>query len=186
MNQDVAVALLQRLQNAYPFSDLGYESGREYRAALMEMDEALGRQAVQSAIEGNLLFPSVAQLHEHYRIAREHRNRIVRDEERKAADAAADDWPKVPLREIPEVVALLERWQPKLGLDEAGSGACDDCAKEGMRYQFGQLAVCGDCAAARARVRDKLVAERKRAEAFLYGEEADGDDADAADAARTA
>ena len=95
------------------------------------MDEALGRQAVASAIEGQILFPSDRGTAEHYRIAREQRNRIVRDEERKAADAAADDWPKVPLREIPEVVALLERWQPKLGLDEAGAGACDDCDKEG-------------------------------------------------------
>ena len=162
------------------------ESGRLYVDELEKMDGELGALAVTSVIEGQTLFPSIGELLEHYRIAREQRNRIQRDEERKAADAAADDWPKVPLREIPEVVALLERWQPKLGLDEAGAGACDDCGKEAMRYQFGQLAVCGDCAAARARVRDKLVAERKRAEAFLYGEEADGDDADAADVARTA
>jgi hypothetical protein len=158
MNRVTAEDLLYRLQNAYPFSDLATETGRVYLDALEKMDEGQGERAVRSAIEGQMLFPSIAQLLEHYRIVRELDKRLERDEERRAEAAAYDNLPRVPLREIPE---LLERWEPKLGLELAGEGACEDCEKEGKRYRFERLALCGECAAARSRVRTQV---------FLFGD----------------
>jgi hypothetical protein len=108
-----------------------------------------------------MLFPSIAQLLEHYRIVREFDKRLERDEERRAEAAAYDNLPRPPLREIPAAVELLERWEPKLGLEQAGEGTCEDCEKKGKRYRFERLALCGECAAARSRVRTQV---------FLFGE----------------
>jgi hypothetical protein len=154
--------MFERMQNHYPFSDLALESGKAYVDTLVEMDEELGRRAVTSVIESSFLFPSIAELLEHYRIVREQRSRVERDEQRKAEQASYDKLPRPPLREIPAAVELMERWEPRLALEQVSDGECADCDKDGKRYRYQRLALCADCAASRGRV---------RAAVFLFGEE---------------
>jgi hypothetical protein len=162
VNRVTAQAMFKRLQNAYPFSDLVVDSGRLYVDELEKMDEELGRQAVTSVIEGSLLFPSIAELLEHYRIVREQRRRAERDVQRKAQAVAYDNLPRPALRDIPSAVELMERWEPRLALEQVSDGECADCDKDGKRYRYNRLALCSDCAFARGRV---------KAAVFLFGEE---------------
>ena len=152
--------MFERLQNAYPFSDLAVDSGKVYVDKLEEMDEELGRRAVTSTIEGSLLFPSIAELCEQYRIVREQDSRLRRDAERQAANAEYDNLPRPPLHEIPTVRDLVERWKPRLLLENAAPGECEDrCGKTGPRYRFEKLALCDNCASMRLRVKMQGEAE---------------------------
>lgn len=99
-------------------------------------------------------WPSLAELHEHYEIVREQAARKAREEERRAADAAADTLPRLALREIPAVRDYLARQEVVVGIPEEGKGDCSDCGQQHPAlYRIGKFRVCTECARKRLRAR---------------------------------
>jgi hypothetical protein len=152
-----AKTLTAQLIAAYPSANVHGQTASLWISELRSLDYDLAQTAVRSLLEGCKFFPSFAELHEHIGYERERRNRAQREAERKAADQAADELPRIPLRDIPQVQTLLTKFRR---LDQVGeptlpAGRCGECHKNANGlYELGKFQLCHDCRSKR------LAAER--------------------------
>jgi hypothetical protein len=150
-----AVELLNLLRTATRGGGVDHDRLTLWLEELRRLDYETGEQAVRSLVVSSVYFPSLAELHEQCRIAREQAARTRRDEERRATERATDALPRPPLREIPAARELLRRFHQPLGLEQVKPGACDECGRPGPRYELGRFSVCTECAGRRLDAREK-------------------------------
>jgi Loader and inhibitor of phage G40P len=146
VKRDEAMALLRMLRAAYPTTKVEADTSELWLSELRRLDATIGEQAVRSVIASSRFWPSLAELHEQVEAARRQAAQARRDEERQQADGMAEELPRPPLEEIPEVQALLDRWSESFGLPSADPGACDECGEEAKtRFVLGRFTLCRDC-----------------------------------------
>jgi hypothetical protein len=148
MTRDQAGELLALLQAAHPRTKIEDATVDLWLGELRKLDHKIGEIAVRSLVDSVKGWPSVAHLKEAAAIAREQARRVQRDEERRKAERVLDELPRIPLREIPGAVEILE-WiaESPLPLEHADDGVCDDgCGRSGVRYRLGRFRLCAACA----------------------------------------
>ena len=156
MTRGQAGDLLALLRAAYPRVAVSADTDELWLSNLSALDAELGRRAVRSLIVGVKFWPSIAELHEHVAIVREHAAREKRERERREADEALERIGRPSLREIPAVVEYLARTSSALDLPEEGRGECSDCGRRSTLYRVGKFRVCLDDVRKRQRAREKL------------------------------
>jgi hypothetical protein len=151
MKPDQAEKLLQLLRAAYPRTTLPDEASDLWLTRLRALDTKVGAKAVESLIDGVKFWPSLAELYEHYEIAREQAARVRRAEERRQQLEEFDAMELPPLAEIlrrfPEVQKLVAGDDGVVGLPAEGRGECDECGTvRPMLYRLNKFRLCPRCA----------------------------------------
>ena len=157
-------------QNSYPFANMPAESGRLYKRGSEKMDSELGALAVASAMKGKLC--SVDEnCRRHSRMTRQaaqpgSSETKKRERPQQQTSQTSRSWHAA--RDPRSRRAA--RWQPKLGLDEAGAGTSTTAARRRCALPVRRARGLRRLRPRRPCPRPRqLVAERERAEAFLYG-----------------
>jgi hypothetical protein len=156
MTHAEAGALFDLLCAAYPTVSPRESTADLWLDELRPLDAALGEKAIRSLIAGSRFWPSVAELNEQVTVAREQAARVTRERERREAEQELHALERPPLREIPSVVAFLERWREPLPLERTSDGDCGECGARGDRFTLGRFALCHRCAKRRLDARTRV------------------------------